>query len=235
MYPDGTPLASKSVQFSLLSATTGKPVSVFDAVSGEYVSARVSSAATNSSGEFSLSLWPNNRGQSPTVYKVTIPELTTPPFYILITEGTGSITLAQARANVAAMTPQDFTDLQMWVTMAEGFANAAAASAQQTGVEIVVPLGNVSGTQALNLSAGTIFTATATGNCIWSFTNPVNGITGVTLQITNGGLIGQMFPGVVFPSGVLPTLTATGTDILEFFSLDNWTTISGCIAQRDIR
>lgn len=104
-----------------------------------------------------------------------------------------------------------------------------------SGMDVVVALGNVTGTKIIDLSQGTVFTATATGSCAWSFSNPQTGITGITLQITNGGVTGQTFPGVKFPSGFVPELTTAGTDVLEFFSSDGWTTISGCVAQRDIK
>jgi hypothetical protein len=112
---------------------------------------------------------------------------------------------------------------------------AASVAGIADVLEVVQALGNVSGTKTINLSLGTIFTATATGNCVWSFSNPRAGISGITLQITNGGVSGQTFPGVKFPSGFSPNLTASGTDLLEFFSSDGWTTISGCVAQRDIK
>jgi hypothetical protein len=99
--------------------------------------------------------------------------------------------------------------------------------------ETVVNLGTVSGTQALDLSLGTIFIARATGNCAWSFINPQPFTTGATLVLTNGGLVGQTFPGVFFPGKYTPALTPVGTDVLEFFSEDGWQTITGGVAVRD--
>ncbi|MFZ4857930.1 MAG: hypothetical protein ACOYL3_16190 [Desulfuromonadaceae bacterium] len=101
--------------------------------------------------------------------------------------------------------------------------------------ENVVPLGNVSGTQTIDLALGSIFTATATGNCTWSFINPQSGVTGITLILHNGGPVGQTFPGVYFPSGFQPSLTAAGRDQIEFFSEDGWNTICGAVSMRDMK
>jgi len=113
--------------------------------------------------------------------------------------------------------------------------NAANAAAQTSALaaETVVNLGNVSGTQVLNMALGTVFKATATGNCVWSIINPRSYIVGITLVLTNGGVTGQTFPGTYFASGIVPTLTAAGTDILEFFSDDGWATKTGFISARD--
>lgn len=107
---------------------------------------------------------------------------------------------------------------------------AAAAEDRIIGMETVVALGNVSGTQALDMSLGTIFTATATGSCTWSFTNPQPGVNSITLQLTNAGVTGQVFTGVKWPYNLMPGLSAAATDLLEFYSIDGWTTIRGLLA-----
>jgi hypothetical protein len=118
-------------------------------------------------------------------------------------------------------------------------AAAAAAQAAALAVETVVNLGNVSGTQVLDMNTGTIFIATATGNCAWTVTNPNAGQTGITLKLTNGGLVGQTFYSAnavacKFPGHYIPALTPSGTDELEFFSTDGWQTMSGGVSRRDI-
>ncbi|MFZ4857901.1 MAG: hypothetical protein ACOYL3_16045 [Desulfuromonadaceae bacterium] len=123
-------------------------------------------------------------------------------------------------------------------TAATVVVNAATATAakDQTAAlaaETVVNLGNVSGTQVLNMALGTVFKATATGNCAWTIINPRSYIVGITLVLTNGGVTGQTFPGTYFASGFVPNLTATGTDVIEFFSDDGWVTKTGFISARD--
>jgi hypothetical protein len=115
----------------------------------------------------------------------------------------------------------------------------SAQDAQLYAVEGIVNLGVVSGTQVLNMDWGTIFIAHATGNCAWTVINPKAALTGITLRLTNGGLVGQTFfsanaVACKFPGHYIPALTPSGTDELEFFSIDGWQTMSGGVSRRDI-
>lgn len=140
---------------------------------------------------------------------------------ISIPEGTGVIMvhpLAEVTAEISAQAASNSA------------VEAAAAEARIIGMETVVALGSVSGTKTIDLSLGTIFTATATGSCTWSFINPQPGVNSITLQLTNGGVTGQVFTGVKWPYNLMPGLSAAATDLLEFYSIDGWTTIRGLLA-----
>ncbi|MCC2630429.1 MAG: hypothetical protein K0S38_238 [Candidatus Paceibacter sp.] len=99
--------------------------------------------------------------------------------------------------------------------------------------ETVNALGNVSGATAIDYSLGSVITATATGTVSWSVTNPAASgkASSFTLVLTNGGTAVQTWmSGTKWPEGVAPTLTASGIDILSFFSTDGGTTWYGVLA-----
>jgi len=105
----------------------------------------------------------------------------------------------------------------------------AHISLQDIG-EVVVALGNISGPTTFNIYNGDVCTATATGPVTWTFSNPF--VTGrsctVSLILKNGGLGVQTWPvGTIWSGGSPPTLTAAGTDLLIFNTVDNGTTWLG--------
>ena len=64
--PDGAVLAGKQITFALVTSA-GVVIDAFDATTGERVVGKVT-AVTNSLGEFTAALWPNDRGGSVTQY-----------------------------------------------------------------------------------------------------------------------------------------------------------------------
>ena len=91
-------------------------------------------------------------------------------------------------------------------------------------VESVVPIGTVTSSYTLNLSTGTVLTATLTASTACAFTMPaaVAGKSFVLLlkqaPVTGGG--SATFTGVKWPSAGTPTITTTAgrMDILTFVS-----------------
>ena len=80
----------------------------------------------------------------------------------------------------------------------------------------VTALGNVAGAVTIDASAGSTFTATATGAATWTFTGrpPAGQCRYVELRLVNGGAFTQTFrAGSVF-SGGDRSLTAAGVDKL---------------------
>lgn len=94
-------------------------------------------------------------------------------------------------------------------------------------------LGSGSGARTINLASGEYVTATATGTTTWTFTGaPASTYGGgFILELTNGGAYSQSFPGVYFPGGYAPSLTASGTDVMVF--LWNGSVWRGIVAMRD--
>lgn len=73
--------------------------------------------------------------------------------------------------------------------------------------------------------------ATASGAVTWTFDTtglPNTHATSWTVELKNGGTGAQAFSGVVWPSGVAPTLAASGVDLLVFTY--NGSTIRGAFA-----
>lgn len=99
-------------------------------------------------------------------------------------------------------------------------------------------LGNVANTAVLNLENGNFFSATATADVDFTFSNPpASGeFGGVVLDLTNGGAHVVGFPLTVdWPAGTAPTLTAAGRDLIAFTTSDAGTTWSGLVVGLDIK
>lgn len=99
-------------------------------------------------------------------------------------------------------------------------------------------LGSGSGARTINLELGNYVTATSTGTTTWTFSNPpANGIAGgFVLELTNGGAATQNWPaGTAWPSGVAPSLTASGVDVLVFITDDGGTVWRGVASMLDSR
>lgn len=106
----------------------------------------------------------------------------------------------------------------------------------QSYSEVTNNIGNVTGTQALDLAVSNIHSVTVTGNTTFSFTNPAaSGQTSsLFLEITNGGSASVAWPASVeWPAGTAPTLTTAGTDILIFITRDAGTTWRGVLSGKD--
>lgn len=63
----GTVLSGVTITFQLVDVT-GHPTDVWDAISGERVAPVKESVVTDASGEFTIDLWPNDRGHKETMY-----------------------------------------------------------------------------------------------------------------------------------------------------------------------
>ncbi|NBW12658.1 MAG: hypothetical protein EBR82_32005, partial [Caulobacteraceae bacterium] len=89
----------------------------------------------------------------------------------------------------------------------------------------------------IDLSQGNYFYKSATGALSWTFSNaPASRALGFVLELTNGGLGAQTWPAAVkWPSGLAPTLTSSGVDVLVFLTRDGGTTWRGVLSQRDSR
>jgi hypothetical protein len=93
--------------------------------------------------------------------------------------------------------------------------------------ETVNALGNITTTQALDLTTGNVFTATVTGAVVLSVTNvPASGTcASLSLIITNGGSHTVTWPtGTKWPGGTAPTLTTSGTDTIIGYTVNGGTT-----------
>ena len=101
--------------------------------------------------------------------------------------------------------------------------------------ETVVALGDLGGgTDDLDLSAGNVFTATVSTGTQNTFSNPSASGTCYCfmLILTNSGSQTVNFPNTV-TGGTAPSLTASGTDILMFTTVDGGTIFHCIVASTD--
>jgi hypothetical protein len=99
-------------------------------------------------------------------------------------------------------------------------------------------LGNVTGTQDINLQSGNYVSATLTGATTFTFSNPLASpnACGFILELTNGGSATINWPLTVrWPFGLAPTLTNPGTDILMFLTDDGGSNWRGSVCVLDSR
>jgi hypothetical protein len=106
----------------------------------------------------------------------------------------------------------------------------------------VTAIGNTSTAATVDLSLGTVFTATLTGNCTFTFSNP-NGVattaSSFTLILTNDATPSRsiVWPAtVLYSDGAAParTETANATDIWFFFTPDGGSTYYGSIPIKNV-
>ena len=100
--------------------------------------------------------------------------------------------------------------------------------------EKVVSLSSSSGIVSIDLSLGNVFTGTFDDSVTFSFTNAKSsGIaTSFILIATFDGTISATWPSYVYwPSATSPTLTADGTDILTFMTVNGGSIWYGTMSQ----
>lgn len=90
----------------------------------------------------------------------------------------------------------------------------------------------------IDLATGNLFTKTISGATTLTVSNaPTSGTVGYfILQLTNGGSATvTWFSGVKWAGGTAPTLTASGKDILSFYTIDAGTTWNVVSIQKDVK
>jgi len=123
-------------------------------------------------------------------------------------------------------------------------ANALGANATLTGLdltdyseEVNIIGGTGGGTQDIDLELGNVVTATVdTSANTFTFSNPpVTGKAGsFSLILTNGGSQTVTWPASVdWASGLAPTLTSSGADIITFVTVDGGTIWHGMAGSID--
>lgn len=90
----------------------------------------------------------------------------------------------------------------------------------------------------IDLSAGNYFTKTISGVTTLTVSNvPATGTTAsVILELTNGGSAAvTWWSGMTWAGGTAPTLTASGVDVLGFYTFDGGTTWRGLVLGLDVK
>lgn len=85
---------------------------------------------------------------------------------------------------------------------------------------------------AIDLAAGNYFTKTISGSTTFTISNTASSgtVNSFILELTNGGSATvTWWSGVVWAAATPPTLTASGNDVLAFFTFDGGTTWNGFV------
>lgn len=92
------------------------------------------------------------------------------------------------------------------------------------------------GTNNIDLAAGNYFSKTISGATTFTISNVPSTGTAASfiLDLTNGGSATiTWWASIKWSSGIAPTLTTSGRDILAFFTHDGGTTWNGIVVSRD--
>lgn len=104
-----------------------------------------------------------------------------------------------------------------------------------TVLEVRVALG---ASNNIDIATGNYFTKTISSTTTFTVSNvPASGTaTSFILDITNGGSATvSWWSNMKWQSGIAPTLTASGRDVLGFFTHDSGTTWTGLILAKDLK
>jgi hypothetical protein len=105
--PGGDPIANAVFTFTLVDEAKRQPIALFDSAEegGELIRGDAETATTNEVGLFTVDLWPNDRGEVATLYKVMLTGVVK-PFYIRVASGEGDLTLIAAKTAYEATSAQ---------------------------------------------------------------------------------------------------------------------------------
>ena len=167
-----------------------------------------------------------------------------------ITTGTINATTFDTNVAAAGVTlagttlAADGTDTNISLTMTPKGTGELVTSKFMRGTfsDKVTAIGNTGAAATVDLSLGTVFTATLTDNCTFTFSNP-NGVattaSSYTLILTNDATPSRsiVWPASVeFSDGTVParTTAANATDIWFFFTPDGGSTYYGSIPIKNV-
>lgn len=96
---------------------------------------------------------------------------------------------------------------------------------------------NAIGASNIDLSLGNIFTKTISGATTFTLSNvPASGtVSSFILELTNPSTNVTFWSNVRWPSGVTPVFTATGKDILGFYTIDGGSNWNGFVLGYDVK
>ena len=200
----GVVLSGVTVEFTLVDSL-GNAASVFDTVSNEYISGVVS-AVTDTLGNFTCLLWPNDRGATTSQYKCVVKSDPDTGFMGTVPSGTGALTLAAFRGAITSFVPTQQTALSNHIADS---ANPHATTKAQVGLGNVdntadinktftkaqVGLGNVDNTADVNKPLSTPQTAALaapSGSSLVGFPGSGHGAAAATVQDALNNIVGLL-------------------------------------------
>lgn len=114
------------------------------------------------------------------------------------------------------------------LSLAGGTMTGAVTALRETKVAM--------GANNIDLATGNVFTKTITATTTLTVSNVLasGNANSFILELTNGGAYAiTWFSGIKWAGGTVPTLTASGVDILGFYSHDGGTTYRGIVLAKD--
>jgi hypothetical protein len=111
MTPNGTPFADAKITFTLVGTPGSALGNVFDAISGERVAGQVTTT-TDANGQFTVQLWPNDRGATTTQYLCHVDALGIADFKASVPSGATTLTWVAFMAQGTVLTPAQIATLE---------------------------------------------------------------------------------------------------------------------------
>jgi hypothetical protein len=162
----------------------------------------------------------------------------------LTTQVTGTLPVANGGTGITSFG----TGIATWLGTPSS-ANLASAMTDETGsgllvfgtTPVITGLREKSAAVAasdIDLSLGNYFTKTISGTTTFTVSNVATSgdVAAFVLVLTDGGAYTvTYFSGVTFAGGTAPTLTASGVDLLAFFTINGGTTWRGLVLALDIK
>ena len=127
-------------------------------------------------------------------------------------------------------TTSEKTKLASVLPLAGGVMTGAITAIRETKVAMAA--------NDINLATGNMFTKTISGATTLTVSNALasGNANSFILELTNGGsAVITWFAGVKWAGGIVPTFTASGVDILGFYSHDGGGTWRGLVLGKDVK
>lgn len=126
--------------------------------------------------------------------------------------------------------PRNLSVFANYTTATGNLSNITATALKETKVAVSA--------SDIDLSTGNYFSKTISGTTTFTVSNvPTTGTAvSLILDLTNGGSATvNWWAGVQWAGGTAPTLTASGRDVLGFFTYDGGTTWTGLVLGLDVQ
>lgn len=162
--------------------------------------------------------------------------------YVYITSGsvdsvsgkTGVVTLE--KADVGLGNVDNTSDVNKPISTATQSALDTKATSVKPVLMGLIEVKVAMSTNNINMYSGNLFTKTISANTTFTISNPSasGNANSFILELTNAGAYAvTWFSGVKWSGGIAPTLTASGVDILGFYSHDGGVTWRGTVISKD--
>jgi hypothetical protein len=154
---------------------------------------------------------------------------------------TDTLTVVRAQEGTTAVTWASGTRVELRLTAAQANSFVTLTDAQALTNKTMTGLRETRNALAANnidLTVGNIFTKTISGTTTLTVSNvPASGTAAsFILDLTNGGSAAiTWWAGIKWPGGAVPVLTASGRDVLGFYTHDGGTIWTGLVLGKDVK